>query len=428
MKIRVITLNIFILFFIVAFPAVLDFVHGYLDVEKNVVVLSSLYRGAIFFFMLSYLIKLRAGLLSLTFSLFLSVFLFGAFFWAINDGFNLARELSSLVSLLYFLVSILFFRCFFIEAKIDIEYAFSFLRLYGVLTGVVLVLSLVFGIGIPTYSTPDGVVYGFGTESYYSAGNVVGITLICALISSIYLFIQQSNFKSFFLLFVIYAGLISIGTRTGIAISSILVFLFLAYFFFLHKGFLRFRIIVFILVVPVLMFAGFKIYEFSKNYETMTTKFSQLATGNVRGVHKSTVEEYLSDRTLSETIMGEGYSVYTENYIRYSPKKGELAVAEQDVHDVLGAYGLLGVLLIFGFMISVFLMAIITFYYRSSTQLFFCIVLLTAILGHSVLAGHVVFSTKSNQFAALVIALTLCVITKKLHYFRNRRKNIDDSY
>lgn len=128
---------------------------------------------------------------------------------------------------------------------------------FGALISTIIVISLIFNIGIPTYSNTTS-VYGFGTTSYYIATNVIGLLLVVSLWVACMRFYFKSNHKNLFFIILIWVGAFCIGTRTGIIVSTLVAGGFLLSYAFYFGSKKSYRYLIMGILIPILVFAAIK--------------------------------------------------------------------------------------------------------------------------------------------------------------------------
>ena len=67
------------------------------------------------------------------------------------------------------------------QLGVDTEWVLRQIVTYGRIAAIIVVVSLLLDIGVPTYYSSVSGTYGFGTQSYYLAGNVLGLSLVVSL-------------------------------------------------------------------------------------------------------------------------------------------------------------------------------------------------------------------------------------------------------
>lgn len=409
--------------YIIVLPSIFDWAHGYFAINMGITITSSLYRLSIIVLLLFYIIQRPDFRTFLYVSLYLLLFLGLIFIWLIHSSIVFTQEVATLINVTFFLY------CYTLLAKISDMYGLSrsyilkMIVLYGLLTSMILLFSLVFDVGIPTYSNKVGDVYGFGTQSYYIAGNVVGLSLAVSLLVAIYIYIETKRLTELLIAIIILMGSFSIGSITGMLISLIIFIGFLLYLTFFMSGHYLLRLVLLVIFIPSIIYTGVYAYEIISNYSRMQDKYETLVTGSVREEHAMGASDYLNHRqnTLSN-LVGVGYSSYILQLPRFSPKQGRVsATSEKDLLDVLGAYGYIGLIL---FIPYIYCLLISINKYLLKRDIFHLMVFgcLLMLLAHSIIAGHVIFSTKSSQFASIFMVLALLTHAEKDQLIRRERK------
>jgi hypothetical protein len=405
--------------YIIIFPAIIDWFHGYLEVNFNITFLSSAYRLSIIV-MMAVFVSVKPDKHSLI--LLLSYILFAVtelFLWSTFTNVQLPLEMKTFINATYFIY------CFILLAKVaeyftlSKTYILSALVNYGIITSIIVIISLVFDIGIPTYSNQSGQVYGFGTQSYYIAGNVLGLTIAVSQLVAVYKFIQKVTLINFIKTTVIFIGGFSVGSRTGMVISALIYLSLIIYMIFLLRRHYFIRGVLSAVFIPFSIFIGLKAYEVISQYSRMIEKLNTLLSGNIRGQHAKGAVDFLAIRSDFLNVFGESYDRYIHSFVEFTPKQGKItATAEQDLLDVLGAYGIFGAIFLF-LPYIICLIYLIIRYIRHGHQfylfIFGCVLML---LGHSIIAGHVIFSSKASQFASIFMTLALLYNSRDDYYLK----------
>lgn len=398
----------FIVWLFIVGPAIVDWAHGFLLYEAGIDILASLYRLGILVVGLVFLL-LRPTWTMLFVVLAYLLYIVGAYLtWSATSQLQLAAELRSTVNIVFLPMCYMILSFATRYLGVSTDYIIRQVLIYGRLTAIIVVLSLLFDIGVPTYSTSAGAIFGFGSQSYYVAGNVLGLTLVVSLAVALHLLIRQFTFRHLLDVSIIYAGAFSVGSRTGMIISSMLLATFLLYFIFLQSGHHKQRFAVAIVIVPLLAYGGLKTYELISQYSRMLSKVEAVLAGEIRSEHASTAWQYVAAKRLVNRIGGSSFEEHTKEFAYYSPKKGVIsATAETDPVDVIGAYGLIGLVVLYLPYLLGVSRAAIRYMRTSDFASLISVTALILLIGHSIIAGHVLFSSKSIQFACIFIFLAL---------------------
>ena len=389
-------------------PAIFDWLHGLLVTELGIGVMASMYRASIMALGLVLLFFRPRWPIVLMMLFYLAFLVFEFFTWSAYSQVYVGAELISSANILFLPLCYILLSFTIRYMGVSREYFIQQVIVYGKITAAVVVVSLVFGIGIPTYLSSAGILYGFGTQSYYVAGNVLGLTMVVPLAISLYRLVKDFNRQFFFDSLLIFAGAFCVGSRTGMAISLLLMALAVFYFILLASGQYRYRAAVAIFFVPLLIFGAIKSYELISQYSRMASKLELLLEGQVRNEHSESAWRYLETKRKANKMTGSSYQVYIREFANFTPKRwAPTATAETDPVDVIGAYGLVGlIVLYFPYAFCIFISGLNALLYRSPIAMM-SFISLSMLAGHSVFAGHVLFSSKTTQFASIFLVLAL---------------------
>ena len=209
-------LSITILCALIFVPLIVDFANGIMESLGIEFSPGRIYRGSIWLLGLFYLIWRQKWTFVQIFILF---WLFHVLIWYyLDDKFNFAYDLTFLLKVTYFLVVYEILKT--IEMRSKSAYILKFLTLYYKVVTALICLSFITGIGIPTYGQ-----WGFGTKSFFSAQNDIGITIL--MLFTLALFNRKRLGLNWFWILIGYFSLVLLGTSTGMVIST-LVLLFYA--------------------------------------------------------------------------------------------------------------------------------------------------------------------------------------------------------
>lgn len=268
------------------------------------------------------------------------------------------------------------------------------------LKSLILVISYIFGIGEYTYMTEDGLMYGFGTKSFFVGGNVIGLTQV--LISLIFVFLAHAQNKKFYavLAIMIAIGAIFVGNRTGLLLGFIILALASVYLV-LSSIWLTFVTLIsvtscfaFLPVIEVFDLVVTNIFS----YDRIQEKFEQLFSGSARGDLTSETFIHL-ERNLS--MLGKGPIKFMSE-ISAQIKTWEaqrFSWTESDLADIVGMWGIFGYMLISSYWYMAFR--------RSFTShAVISVVVFGLLLVHSVFAGHVwVHSQVAQSVMIMLLAI-----------------------
>ena len=111
--------------------------------------------------------------------------------------------------------------------------------------------------------------------------------------------------------------------------------------------------------------------------------------------------KYVGSRNAVQTAIGSSFVEHTRRFAQFTPKRDVVAAtAETDPVDVIGAYGVIGLTALYlPYALGLIVGLYAAIRYRSAAAVA-AVVALSLLVGHSIIAGHVLFSSKSTQLAA----------------------------
>lgn len=264
------------------------------------------------------------------------------------------------------------------------------------------------GIGLRTYGD-----YAYGSSGFFQAGNDLSATLGMASIAVAYrlIFLRFSPFRLFVFLFSIYACT-QIGNRAslvfvGVAVAAVVVGIFLMkdQGSRTKKGRRVGMILLGIALVVSSIWFGLNSLNRQMENQFQVEKFNSGFEGGVaRPLLYRAGMAHIERRDAIYDLIGEGADGFQRGVAVFW-KGRDRRQTEIDWVDALGSYGL-------PFMILSYLLILValvkamqaTLRYRDPLM-FFCGSALFAFFGHSVLAGHALFSPSAATIAAAYIAI-----------------------
>lgn len=272
------------------------------------------------------------------------------------------------------------------------------LRNYIVITSLIMIISFLSGTGFNTYD--EGT---FGIKGFFAASNGLGIFMGIGLLLSIYYWkITRENF-SLLLVFMILFSTIIIGSKTALLLSIVG---FVSIVLFLNNIFLTTFV-----SVAVLSFIG---YYFDEIVTIFYTIFDVIIFrfGNSDSIFSwifSNRDNYFVDAISSISFDGflflrlfVGFGTYIsfrnpfESYL-------SIDVLETDFADILFMYGLF-------FIVFYMFFILFNLYNGIKNKKYYLSFLFILLMGHSLIAGHVLFNGMSGL---LVPLLSIFLLTNK---------------
>ncbi|MEL6646881.1 MAG: O-antigen ligase family protein [Pseudomonadota bacterium] len=403
----------YLLFYLISAPAFVDLINGYAYFELGTGILGQAYRASVL--ALLFLIMWRGVNRQL-------------FFWLVGSGavaagivfaillkgqsmhFSISLEVTKLLDiLLYAFVLVILVTVPKPGIPQRAEQIEKQLGLYGVYTAAILIVSYIADFGFPTYySKATGQPYAFGFTGYYIANNTLSVVMLVPAAINLHRFQRDSSWTNLGFIILNIAGLIALGTRTGI-LGGVVMFVGLLAVVILSK---RIRSIMrtgaLLMTIPAALFAAVNIYQYASQYSRAMERFVELSQLNVRSDHSSAAERYMAAQSNLDRLIGNGFSSYVGTFNAFINKQDAVrATAEKDLVDIQASYGLVGLILFFSPMILGLFASFWIFWVRGSLFHSHLFLAMTVLVTHSVLAGHVLHQAKVTQMTGALLALIL---------------------
>ena len=235
-------------------------------------------------------------------------------FWMITGGlepekgYNLGVEIESFSKSLYFLIIVTFFIVY--RREINTEQPLRIISIYGLLIAGAVIISFVTGYGNSTHNEE----YGFGTKSYFKAGNDLGLTILYAsVVSSLYMF-SHLGLKRALITLTISLSAILIGTRVGLIGIAVWLTIMVCYTVFIfsptdirkRNRFLFYKPMIFFgFILCAIECIKFILSSFDKY---MLVKYTMEAMMTARSLLTAPVDEYISNLEWYDFAFGRGMS------------------------------------------------------------------------------------------------------------------------
>ena len=268
-----------------------------------------------------------------------------------------------------------------------------------------ILIPMILGIGINTYDS------SIGSKGFFYANNEIGLILSVLCIFATDRLYNKVNIYNTFIVIIVFISTISIGSKVGLLVPLIVLSIYFIKSIFNKKekeGFYKLMIgSIVIMALIIIIFFGklifavierqihfYKIYNSSQENPILTLILSG-RNNFINIIHKA-----LMTSKSSIMIFLFGYSSFIKDSIIglnfYGVKS--LKAIEMDFFDILYGYGLIGVVLIYGY----FLKYIIKYKsFKSDSLKYTLSFIVIIILGF--LAGHVFFGAMAGSMLAIVI-------------------------
>lgn len=391
---------------------IVDLINGFCHHRLGVSIPIGVLLRSIILFLLFYSIKSIHHTIGKSYLMIVFiVYIICLFSWVINAQINILTdisvdigvELNVFVRILYVFLLIIYMCGINDSLRKDIE---ILILNYGFFIGTCITISYITGFGQNSY----GENYGFGTKSFFIAGNDIGITLLYSgIIASIQTF-SNFKYKTLIKYIIIIIGCVLIGSRVGMLGAGLLLCISLLYYiFYFHPqtstAKLYKKLTVFFAIPIASYFVGVAVVELISIFDQYT--IDRLSLDSILSARDNFIEnakEYISSLTGLSWLIGNGRGVYA-NIIASDLNKGlELKIAEADYFDIIGSFGfVLGWALLFPFII--FTLQSINQFIKHKNYYNFCIVFVTmsfVFIGYT--AGHCIANVMVAPIYAYMIS------------------------
>ena len=397
------------LFFIFPLSVLIDLLNGYVQYVMGIrLPLGIIYRSLILFLMLYCVPALRdrwykGYLLGLLVLLCLSLL-----FWGMFSDISYRVELENIVRVAYILLAIAMFKI--IGSHVSKNVLVRAVADYGFLIAIPICISYLTGWG--QYSYGDN--YGFGTKSFFVAGNDLTLTLFSSsLFASCALFSHLNCYRSL-RLSVILIACVLIGTRTG-TVGAVMVFVItVMYYLFVFKDQKWRKALVLVFMIPlvscVVYVFGSYVYSSYDEYALSKYEFDNIITA--RDFLIDGAKKHISEFDGMTCFVGEGAYALFSSVAQVSGEGEGQRVVEADFYEIIGSYGyLLGGAIMFPF--CFYALGAVNVWLRERNYLVFCMmVLLVSFIIVSFLAGHAI----KNVMFASVYGIAVSLLFNKVEW------------
>lgn len=400
-----------LLFIIFPLSVIIDLFNGYTQVQLGIYTpIGQIFRIIILTLLLFYICKKSANFFRNYLILFLLYFLLIIPLWFIGvgiynfEGFSIGIEIENLIKSLYFWIIITFFVLY--RNEIANYHPIRIISNYGMLIAIAIVLSFMTGYGNSSFSDD----YGFGTKSFFKAGNDLSITLLySAVVCSMGLIRDFSN-NNIFKTFLILIACVLIGTRVGMAgagLWSVVIIIYLSYFYHVQQTNKRIKLLIFrLIVIPlfIVVAIGAIIYLISILDSYMLAKFTLEGIQNARTSLIEDAVSYLDSFTVYDYLIGRGLSCLYYFVGESQIGEGGYRVIEADFHEIFAGYGVVGFVLVITPYI-IFCKRSIKEYLKNVNYTHFCILFITSsFLAIALVAGHSLRNTMVAPIYGYIIS------------------------
>ena len=322
-----------------------------------------------------------------------------------SSGCSLGVEIESLSKILYFFIIVTFFIIY--AKEIGQSKPLKIISNYGLVIAVAVIISFVTGYGNHTY----GVDYGFGTKSYFKAGNDLGLTILYASVASSLYFFSHFGWKRVLITLTISLSAILVGSRVALLGIALWVTILMCYIVFIYcptDSLMRKRLNLYKPVIIsgyILCVVGAIRFLLSVFDSYMLAKYTADAMMSARSLLTAPAEEYISNLQWFEFAFGKGMSSIYHHVAQSLGTFSTYRMVEADLHELLGGYGLIGFLVIIFPFVYFLIQAIKRYFLQPDFTLFAVIFITASFLAFAYAAGHCFRNTMVAPIYGYMISL-----------------------
>lgn len=388
---------ILILIFIIA--VFVDAANGILQKKVGVMTpIGIIYRGTIYSYLFSYLLKNRYKTIIYIFSIFV---LLSLLLWVVLYDASLFKEAEFLIRYSFFFVLLNFF--YIKKRSLQPKYVYKIITQYGFLISSIIIICYITGFGISTYGEGE---YGWGEKGLFIATNDIGLTILCSLICSC---IYHNNYSSSKWT-ILFLPIIAVG---GILIGSRVCFLFIPFTLFLYVLYkakqTKNKLIVTIsiaLMVYLLVYVGILIYSMLDDYAL--SKLTKEGFENARSFLTDEAQKHISNFDALSFLIGKGAN-NLHSFVGARLGLGTERYVEADYYEIIGSFGYFLGGIIICYYLKIVLKSIKCFFAKRVFESFEIMYLTLSFIVIAFFAGH----AATNMMAAPILAVTSILLWKK---------------
>lgn len=335
------------LFLLLIFPMsiIVDNLNGYLQLQMGLHLPIGVAMKTFIIFLL--IPSLWHRMSRLVLFIMLPIFIFVFLYWSEVWGADIMIDFRLFLDLLYVY---LFINYFYVNiGKYDIKQLMNYVSIYGLMCASIIILCFVLGIGNHSY----GEDYGFGTKGFFKAGNDVSLTMLFTLVfSMVYYLKYSSSIYRLIICYIIALGMILIGSRIGMILSTVFIICFMIYLMFTKRN-IKNKIMVRIGILLILFVGISKLYTsiYGMLDDYALARFTMNSMQNARTGLIVGAEEHINEFDGLAIIIGKGTSsLFAKVASKTTMINDGTRHVEADIYEIIGSYGyVLGCVIMFFF-------------------------------------------------------------------------------
>ena len=316
-----------------------------------------------------------------------------------NSLSGLLNELSTASKLVFIIAIVESFKNVIKDKNYQRKVVNKIIKLNLILFPLCVLVPAILGIGFNVY-------HGAGNKGFFNANNELGIVLSALFIIALDNLYIKLNIKNFVIFILIVFSMISIGSKIGLIFPAIAIAIYFI------KGIVKintkYKFITMIVICTLLIGIGINVF-----FRDMLEKILNRQAWLYQNVESSLIFLILSGRNILLKIVHQdlvespillirllvGYGVYMkEKVISLGYGSSNLKPVEMDLFDTFYSYGIIGIILIYGYF-----MRILFKYGKLSNENFKYTLAYITILILGFLSGHVFWGAMSASMLGIII-------------------------
>ncbi|KRD84526.1 hypothetical protein ASE51_17640 [Bacillus sp. Root147] len=412
-----------IFIFLFSIVVLIDSINGFILNQLNInLSVGQLFRVVLFFILLAIIIKYsKKGLFKVIFIILYFLIMQLIYFYYHSSIKGLLLDINESFKPLLIIVIIEAYKALNRHGIINKKDIATILKINLVLFPLSIIVPKMLGLGEYVYSN------GSGYKAFYNANNDLNIVLLVLLIFGIdqlFKVITGKGKSLFYLLFVflLLVTLLLIGSKSSIVFSIVIILFYLLKSLVKNTFVTNFKIGVstFVVITAVTyllsnyyqddvdLILERQTYFYESNMQDDNNIIAFLLSGRNEFLNAAVLSFEKSEFKVPRMLIGTGK--YYHSVLTGKEFSRDSLIIEMDLFDIFFSYGILGLLIIYGYFTSIFVRYLTS---TSKGKELSYILSYIVIAIFSFLGGHVFFSALSGTFLALVCCLLLSCQNEK---------------
>lgn len=389
-----------VLFFSLAFMAIVDSLNGFL-VQNNLPSFGQPYRLIffVFLFLFTYINNKLSNIIYINF-MFLYIFTIMSisfFYHQSLDG--LLYELIKVSKFIFIIFIIESYKNYVTDYKTGLMVIEKIINYNIVLFPLSIIIPRLLNIGYYVYSD------GSGYKGFYKANNELSIVFVFLFIFVIDRLYQNINIKNIILFMLVLISIYMIGSKVAIVVPLGVIFIYLCKSIINYKNKYIFSIMV-VSIFLIILYLGFNLYveDIMKIYgrqKYFYYKFKDTPLTFILSSRNNFLEIMINNFKSTDLNFLKflfGYGMYIKDSIIANELVRNLKEIEMDFFDIYYSYGIIGIIIIYGYFIKYIKPFTKTSGYYFKYRLSFIIIIILGFLG-----GHVFWGALAGSIFSIVV-------------------------